>query len=117
MTDEAKITLVKAMSDETDEEVISAFLTLAGDAIYNYCDPFATADKETVLTKYGSVQAKAAAYYLNKKGWDFQTSHSENGVNRNFETGDLPNSILRELTPIAGAVKRTQQTESSGDVP
>ena len=105
MTEAEKIVLVKAMSDETDDGVISAFLSMAADAIYHYVDPYHTSDREAVLMEYGNVQAKAAAYYINKKGWDFQTSHSENGVGRSFESGDLPASILRELTPKVGVCR------------
>ena len=105
MTNSEKIVLVKALSDETDDNVISAFLGLAGDAIYNYADPYRTKNKDELLDEYGGLQAKAAAYYLTKRGWDFQTSHSENGVNRNYEAGDLPESILREITPRAGVVR------------
>lgn len=102
MTDTEKIVMVKAMSDETDDTIISAFLSMAGDVIYNYVDPFKTCDKIDVLKDYGTAQTKLAAYYLNKRGWDFETSHSENGVNRSYETGDIPQSILKELTPKVG---------------
>jgi len=104
MTDAEKIVLVEAMTDETDEDVISAFLAMAGDAIYNYADPFQTSDKTELLSKYGGVQAKAAAYYINKRGADGQTTHSENGISRGYESGDLPNSLLKEITPICGRV-------------
>lgn len=105
MTDAEKTVLVQAMTDETDDDVISAFLSMAGDAIYHYVDPFKTETKETVLDEYGAVQAKAAAYFLNKRGADGQTTHGENGISRSYESGDLPTSLLREITPKVGAVK------------
>ncbi len=105
MTDAEKIIMVKAMSDETDEDVISAFLSMAGDAIYHYADPFQNGVKDDFLDHYGSVQAKAAAYYLNKRGAEGQVSHSENGISRGYENGDLPDSLLKEITPFCGAVK------------
>lgn len=105
MTDAEKIVMVKAMSDETDDAVISAFLSAAGEAIYHYVDPFQTVEKQEVLEQYGFVQVKAAAYYLNKRGWDFESSHSENGIGRSYEAGDLPDSILKELTPKVGVVR------------
>lgn len=104
MTDAEKIVMVKAMTDETDEDVISAFLSKAGEEIYLVADPYKTADKDDVLEEYGGVQADAAAYYINKRGWDFQTSHSENGVVRSYASGGLPDSILRRITPKAGVV-------------
>ena len=105
MTDAEKIVMVKAMTDETDEDVISAFLSKAADEIYLAADPYETETKEEFLEKYGNVQVDAAAYYINKRGWDFETSHSENGVTRTYESGGLPNSILCRLTGKAGAVK------------
>jgi len=115
MTEAEKIVLVKALSEETDEGIISAFLSMAGDAICNYCDPFTVTNRETILARYGSTQCKAAAYYLNKRGWDFQTSHSENGIARNFESGDLPQSILREITPKAANVRSAALQEGTSE--
>ena len=105
MRDSEKIVLVEALTDETDEDVISAFLSMAGDAIYHYADPYGIKDKDDVLSEYGGAQARAAAYFLNKRGADGQTSHSENGISRSYESGDLPDSIKREITPICGVAK------------
>lgn len=104
MTDVEKNALVKAMTDEADDSVISAFLAMAGEAICHYCDPFETIEAADILAKYGSAQCKLAAYYLNKRGADGQTSHSENGISRSYESGDIPPSIMREITPICGVV-------------
>ena len=105
MTYTEKIVMVKAMTDETDEDVISAFLSKAGEELYRLVDPFKTTDRETLIEEYGDLQTDIAAYRLNKRGWDYETSHSENGVTRVYETGDLPDSILSRITPKAGAVK------------
>ena len=101
MTEEQKIEMVAALSDETDEDVISAFLAMAGKAIYRYGDPFRTMTEEAFLALYPDVQVDAAAYKLNKRGWDYQSVYSENGVRREYESGDLPASILNRITPIA----------------
>lgn len=104
MTDADKIVLVKAMSEETNDAVISAFLAMAGDAVYHYCDPYKTHTIVQVLAEYGGAQARIAADWLNKRGADGQLSHSENGISRTYEAGDIPPSILRELTPYCGVV-------------
>lgn len=104
MTDYEKLVIVKAMTDEEDEDVISAFLYMAGDAICNYCDPFSSTDREDLLDRYGGAQARTAAAWLNKRGADGQISHSENGISRSYESGDIPTSILKELTPMCGVV-------------
>lgn len=105
MTDAAKIVLVQSMTDETDADVISAFLDLAGDAVYHYADPYKQTDKTKLLEHYGGVQARAAAYYLNKRGAEGQTTMGENGISRGYEAADLPDSLLKEITPICGVVR------------
>lgn len=98
MTDEEKIAMVKALSDEEDAGVISAFLTMVGKEIYRLADPGKTSTEEEILEENAVAQIHAAAYYLNKRGWDYQTSYSENGVSRSYETGGLPDSVLRMIT-------------------
>ena len=102
MTNAEKIVLVKATTEETDETVISAFLAMAGDAIVHYCDPYGTQDAEELLTRYGGVQVRVTAMWLNKRGADGQLSHTENGTSRTYESADIPPSFLRELTPWCG---------------
>ena len=104
MTEEQKITMVKALSDETDEDVIAAFLLLAGEELRRYGDPFRTMPKEDFLDLYPDVQVDLAAYRLGKRGWDYETSHSENGVARVYESGNIPPSILVKITPVGGTV-------------
>lgn len=97
--------MVKALSDETDDNVISAFLSMAETSLYHYIDPFATETQADALATYPDVVVSAAAYWLNKRGWDFQTVHRENGIDRTYEAGDLPVSILNRITPKAGVVR------------
>ena len=103
MTNAEKIAIVKGMSGEANDDTISAFLLMAGETIYRYADPYGKSSKEKILDTYGATQAKAAAYYLNKRGADGQKSHTENGISRSYENGDLPDSLLREITPICGS--------------
>lgn len=97
MTDEVKIAMVKALSNEQDNDVISAFLQFAAEKLRHYIDPNHQKSAEEAIAGYEDVQVDAAAWMLNKRGWDYQTSHSENGVSRTYETGDLPASILRRI--------------------
>ena len=105
MTNAEKITMVKALSDETSDEVVSAFLSMAGDAVVNFADSSHTVDPDDILDKYSGVQCRLAALWLNKRGWEGQVSHSENGISRTYEVGDIPPSFLREITPYCAAVK------------
>lgn len=98
-----KITLLKNMTDETDLEILSAYLDLAESAIITEVFPFGTGCEE-MPEKYESVQVRIAAYYLNKRGAEGETVHLENSVSRHYERGDLPASLLCELVPKAGVL-------------
>lgn len=104
MTEATKIAIVKSMTEETDTDVISAFLELAGDAICHYADPYGQTERSALLERYGGVQTRAAAYFLNKRGAEGESGHSENGISRSYESADLPESLLREITPVCGVV-------------
>lgn len=104
MTDAEKIILVKAMTDETDDATISAFLSMAGDAVYHYVDPYKGHDKTEILEDCGGPQVRIAADWLNKRSADGQIAMTENGISRTWEAADIPPSILRELTPYCGVV-------------
>lgn len=93
--------MVKAMTDETDEAVISAFLSFAAKSLYRYWDPFGQSSEEEFQRRFPDVVVDAAAYKLNKRGWDYQITYTENGVRREYEDGDIPASILNRITPLA----------------
>ena len=103
MTEAEKIVLVQTMCGETDDDVISAYLYMAGQKILSIAYPYQTVTE--VPTKYEHVQIDAAVYMLNKRGAEFQLSHSENGISRTYEAADLPPSLLRGVAPLCGTVK------------
>lgn len=107
MTDEQMIALVSSMSSESTEAVVSAFLAMSGDAIINRAFPFATESERESLTvpiRYQNLQCEIAVYLLNKRGAEGQTSHNENGINRGYENGGIPDSMLKQVTPFCRAL-------------
>jgi hypothetical protein len=104
MTQAEKLTLLKAMVGESDtEEVLLAYLNIAGSKIINRAYPYGTEDHE-VPTRYGFLQCEIAAYLLNKRGAEGQTGHSENGISRSYESADVPESMLGAVTPMVGVI-------------
>lgn len=104
MTNEEKLAALKAMVGNTDsDEVLSTYLTLAGGKILAKAFPFNPENTE-VPVQYSSLQIKIAAYLLNKRGAEGQTSHSENGVSRTYENADVPASMLKSIIPFCGVV-------------
>ena len=104
MSDAEKLTLLKAMVGESDsEEVLLTYLKIAGQKIINRAFPYGTEDPK-VPTRYDFLQCEIAAYLLNKRGAEGQTSHSENGISRNYESADVPESLLGAVTPMIGVI-------------
>ena len=103
MTDEEKLTMLKSMTEETDNDVLSTYLTLAKGVVLSRAYPYTEEDK--VPAKYDTVHVEIAAYMLNKRGAEGQTSHSENGISRSYENADIPSSMLKVVTPHVGVIK------------
>lgn len=100
MTDIEKQTMVKTMTDEKDEEVVSTYLSIAGDKVCRKAYPFDPSVSE-VPDQYAHIQVEIAVYLLNKRGAEGQISHSENGISRSYEDGNVPPTLLREIVPYA----------------
>lgn len=105
MNDEEKLIVLKAMVGNSDnDEVLSTYLKLAGRKIINRAYPYDSSVTE-VPVQYGTLQCEIAAYMLNKRGAEGQTSHSENGVSRSYENADVPFSMLKVVVPHCGIPK------------
>ena len=103
MTDETKLTMLESMTGEDNREVLSTYLTLAKGVVLSKAFPYGTGTKE-VPAPYHTTQVEIAAYMLNKRGAEGETVHLENGVSRHYEDGDIPPTLLRRITPMAGVI-------------
>lgn len=103
MTNEEMLALVKSLSGETTDAVVSAFIGMAGQAIINRAFPFATDEELPLLpvpARYQPLQCEIAVFLLNKRGAEGETAHNENGINRSYENGGIPASMLKQVTPF-----------------
>ncbi len=55
-------------------------------------------------SRYYDLQVRIAVFLYNKMGAEGQISHNENSINRSYETGDIPESLLRHVTPYVGVI-------------
>ena len=108
MTDQQKIEMLRNMldGDTTDDGILSTFLTLASHKILNRMYPFK--DDYTGLEvpdRYVMIQLNIAVYMLNKRGAEGEIQHIENGVHRNYGSADVPDGMLKDITPFAQALR------------
>ena len=107
MTDNEKLITLRAMLDDgVDEEdhVLSTFLKIAGDKNIARAYPFDHEETE-VPKRYEYLQIEIALYLINKRGAEGEVTHTENGIQRQYENADIPASMLKEITPYCGVIK------------
>jgi len=99
-----KLALLKNIyGDGEDDNVLEAYLSIAAEAILNRLYPF---KKETeVPEKYTLTQVNIAVYLLNKRGAEGETRHNENGIDRTYESANIPESMLKDIIPHCGVFK------------
>lgn len=103
MTDklnQLKILLGK-QGDNSEDDLLLMLLTLSGQKILERVYPYNDSIKE-VPSRYATKQVEIAVYLYNKRGAEGQISHNENGISRTYESADVPESLMKGLTPYVG---------------
>ena len=98
------------ITDSSEDALLRDILTSAKNAIlarrYPYTEYPMDETGETILEKrYEDLQIRIAVYLYNKRGAEGQTVHNENGINRTYESADVPESLMRGITPFVGVFK------------
>ena len=97
-------TLLGKQDDNSEDDLLLMLLTLSAqkilDRVYPYDDKI-----EEVPSRYATKQVEIAVYLYNKRGAEGQISHNENGINRTYESADVPESLMRGITPYVGVLE------------
>ena len=106
MTNDEKLNKLKRgiLPDTDTDEVLMDTLESAGALILNRMYPFGYPDGTVVPSRYERIQIQLAAELYSKRGAEGQTSHSENGISRSYESADVPESLLGAVTPMIGVI-------------
>ena len=89
----------------TDEDaLLLTLLSISAQKILDRLYPYDSSVTE-VPVRYESKQIEIAVYLYNKRGAEGQIGHSENGISRSYESADVPESLMRGITPFVGVVK------------
>ncbi len=115
MTDNEKLTMLKTLIGETrlEDEALLVYLKLAGEKVLRRCYPFAAAVQAyTVPERYETIQIELACNEVLKRGAQGQSSMTDNGVTRVYESEDV---LLKRIVPYAhvpGVVADVTEPES-----
>lgn len=108
MTMQGKIDYLARMIDDPNEDIgiLEIYLQLAGDKILNRMYPYLTDYTGIeVPDRYAMIQLNVACYLYNKIGAEGQVQHIENGIHRNWGSADVPNDMLKDIVPMAVAIR------------
>lgn len=104
MDDSAKLAALKSLLGVTGEDdLLSTLLAIAESKVLDRAYPYDPSVTE-VPERYEYKQIEIAAYLYNKRGAEGQTAHNENGINRTYESADVPESLMRGITPFVGVI-------------
>jgi hypothetical protein len=88
----------------TDEDaLLLTLLSISAQKILDRVYPYDSTVTE-VPNRYAIKQVEIAVYLYNKRGAEGQTAHNENGISRTYESADVPESLMRGITPFVGVV-------------
>lgn len=89
---------------ESEENQLSVLLQFSGQKILNQRYPFSDEVPSEVPGRYRTLQVRIAAELYSKIGAEGQTTHSENGISRAWESADVAQGLLSEVIPYLGVV-------------
>lgn len=99
---EKRTALATTLAPDTDtDEVLDGVLSDAEALVLNRMYPFGYPDGTVVPSRYERIQIQLAAELYSKRGAEGQTSHSENGISRNWPE---KSALLNRVLPHVGSV-------------
>ena len=106
MTNELKIEKLKVLisPDTASDELLSYLLEQSEGIILNRRYPFGAPEGASLSPLHEQIQIRMAVELYSKMGAEGQTQHTENGVSRVWEAGDVSPSLLKHIIPVCGSV-------------
>lgn len=105
MTVETMKKRLSVLTGEDNEDLLNFYLELAAEKIISKCYPYRLEhETKSVPEKYHNLQLEIAVYLRGKQGAEGETVHNENGVNRTYESADVPDSMLKTVLPFAAVM-------------
>lgn len=108
MTDEQKLNMLRAIcgydSEGMADSSLKVYLEIAKDAIMGKLHKIHHSADDAWETRFDTLQVEIANDLIAKIGAEGQTSHSENGINRQWASSYVSPELLRRVVPYAVAL-------------
>lgn len=102
MIDEmATLKVMLGISGDDENDVLSVYLSLASQKVLNRLYPFGIPiDIDEVPEHLVMTKINIASYLYSKRGAEGETSHTENGITRQWGGADVPEAYFSEVRPF-----------------
>lgn len=91
------------VADERFNGLIPHYLDVAKESVVSHLYPYQPdADWTNVPEKYHARTCEIAVYLVNKRGAEGEIQHTENGINRTYETAAIPKGYFAGMVPFVG---------------
>lgn len=99
MTDNKKLEMLKALIGATSltDDALSVYLQIAGEKVIGRCFGNRRGLHKDVPDQYATIQVELACNEVLKRGAQGQSSFTDNGVSRVYESEDV---LLRRIVPF-----------------
>lgn len=106
MTNSEKLAMFMELisPDTASTALLDHLLSIAEGIVLNRRYPYGPPEGATVPPQYDHIHVRIAVELFSKMGAEGQIEHSENGINRKYESSDVSPSLLRRIIPICGSV-------------
>lgn len=101
--DLARVKSLIPEAKDTDDDLICELAQIAEDKVMERLYPFDRTEKQ-LPDRYRSKVIEITVFLYNKRGAEGETAHSENGVSRTYDGGDVPPSLLQGIVPMVAVI-------------
>lgn len=103
MTDEEMVAQVRTLVDEPRfDKFAEHYLGIAKGAVLSQLYPFGGREWADVPEMLHARTVEIAVYLVNRRGAEGETSHSESGTSRSYESAGIPRSYFAGMAPMVG---------------
>jgi len=97
----ASLKLRLRCDESTNDALLTDYLNGAVEVINGIRDYVPTDDEPVIEARYKRLAVSMALVSYNRSGAEGESSHDENGLNRTYETGEYPISLINKIVPKA----------------
>lgn len=103
MADSQMLARLKALTGESDEELLTALLQITEARVRNRLYPFD--DTRTSIPEiYSESILEIAVYLYNRRGSEGELAHDEGDIRRTYASASIPAEMLSGIVPYCGVI-------------